>query len=295
MPIAALGNGVSLAYEVHGDLSNEVILPILGITDNITDWSAGLYTPFVEQGYCVVRHELRDSGLSTKFEVSGVPDLAAAQAQLAKGLLPEAAYTIHDVVEDVLLLMDFLGIQSANVVGYSYGGAVAQLLALHAPERINSLICLQASNYSPALPERTQKVLGAMIAACQPYAAEEEKVDAMKALRMATNGPVHAMNEAEALASAKTSVSRMYYPEGTTRLILSRLAMPPFHEGTRAIKSRSLVIHGTHDPIFPREHGEDLARRIPGAQLRFLDGAGHNHPLSLQPLIADAILAFLAP
>jgi pimeloyl-ACP methyl ester carboxylesterase len=43
----------------------------------------------------------------------------------------------------------------------------------------------------------------------------------------------------------------------------------------------TIEIH--HDPIFPRGHGEDIARRIPAARLVYLRGAGHNHPDSLIP------------
>ena len=79
MAQARLPNGVTLEYELHGDPSNPVIFVVLGITDNITDWPPSLYEPLVEAGYCVVRHELRDSGRSTKFESAGRPDLAKAK------------------------------------------------------------------------------------------------------------------------------------------------------------------------------------------------------------------------
>ena len=149
MTQARLSNGVSLAFEVHGDPANPVIFVILGITDNITDWPPGLHGPLVEAGYCVVRHELRDSGLSTKFEHAGRPDLAAAQEALARDDHPPAAYTIHDVADDAGLLLEHLEIRAACVVGYSFGAAVAQLLALKAPGAVAGLVCLQGSNYKP--------------------------------------------------------------------------------------------------------------------------------------------------
>ena len=142
MTQARLSNGVSLACEVHGDPADPVIFVILGITDNITDWPPGLHEPLVEAGYCVVRHELRDSGLSTKFEHAGRPDLATAQEALARGDLPTAAYTIHDVAEDAKLLLEYLDVRAACVVGYSFGAAVAQLLALKAPGTVDGLVCL---------------------------------------------------------------------------------------------------------------------------------------------------------
>ena len=82
MAQAKLSNGVQLEYEAHGKLTDPVIFVILGITDNITDWPPGLYKPLINAGYCVVRHELRDSGLSTKFDHLEPANLVAAKKSL---------------------------------------------------------------------------------------------------------------------------------------------------------------------------------------------------------------------
>lgn len=294
MAEVALPNGIDLAYEVHGDPSDPVILVILGITDNITDWPSGLYEPLVSNGHCVVRYELRDSGLSTKFENCGIPDLWAAKEQMDKGVLPSAPYTAHDMAEDARLLLEHLRIGSACVAGYSYGALVAQLLALDAPHAVSALVCLQGSTYNPALPPRSPDVEAAMFGATRIYETREEKVEAMINLRLATNGSVHALDPEEARDSAETSVSRMYYPEGTTRIILSRFATEPVHDRISGIACPALILHADEDPIFSIEHGEDMAARIPNARLSILRGAGHNHPLSLQPVIVERLLEFLS-
>ena len=294
MPHAELPNGVSLAYEIYGDLSDPVIFVILGITDNITDWPAGLYEPAVSNGYCVVCHELRDSGLSTKFDAHGPADLKAAREQLEAGRRPDAPYTAQDIAGDAGLLLKHLGISSACVVGYSFGAFVAQALALAAPETVRALVCLQGSNYDPALPPRSPGVEAALLGATLNYETRCEKVRAIIDLRMATNGSLHALDADEAHESAKTSVSRMYCPHGTGRIILSRLAAEPIHGKTGGIECPALILHGDEDPIFSMEHAEDMAARIPNARLCVLKGAGHNHPLSLQPIIADHIVKFVS-
>jgi len=131
-----------------------------------------------------------------------------------------------------------------------------------------------------------------MFAATVEYASRDESINAMKNLRLATNGTSVAMDHTEALASATTSVDRMYCPGGTARIVLSRFAIPPFHADTRKISCPTLVLHGDQDPIFSLEHGRDIASTIPGAELVVLVGAGHNHPLTLQPEIASHIAAF---
>ena len=292
MAKAGLPNGIELEYEVHGELSNPVILPILGVTDNITDWPAGLYEPLVDSGFCVIRHELRDSGFSTKFDAAGTPDLGAAQETLLQGEIPPSAYTMHDVAADTLALMEHLKIQHACVVGYSYGAAVAQLVALRAPKQVSSLVCLQGSNYNAALPPREARVNAAMAKATTRYDTVEESIEVMTELRLTANGSRHAMSSRQARTSAQTSVGRMFYPEGTARIVLSRMATRAFFEQTAEIICPTLILHADEDPIFALAHGEDMTARIPGSELVVLNGAGHNHPESLQPIIARHLLDF---
>jgi len=248
-------------------------MPILGITDNMSDWPDRFCAPFVEAGYCVVRHECRDMGLSTQMD--------------------DAHYVMEHIVDDVIALMDHLGIGAANFIGYSFGGAIAQLLALAVPNRAQSLVLLQSTNYNPSLPPRSAMVLESMNNACVQYPTAAEAVACIKAVRLACNGSVHAMTDDEAQRAAERSVARAYRPLGTTRMIEARKRTAPFYERLAAIRCPTLVLQGSDDPIFPRGHGEDIARRIPGARLVYLQGAGHNHPESLIPQMLESILGFL--
>jgi pimeloyl-ACP methyl ester carboxylesterase len=271
--LASLVNGVDLAYDVVGALSRPVVMPILGITDNITDWPDNLCEPFVEAGHCVVRHESRDMGWSTQMDGAG--------------------YVMEDIVDDVIALMDHLKIRAARFIGYSFGGAIAQLLALRAPERAQGMVLLQSTNYNPALPGRSAAVLEAMKKACVQYPTIPQAVAAIKTVRLACNGSEHAMSSDEAQRSAELSVARAYRPLGTTRMIEARQRTSPFYERSAAIRCPTLVLQGSEDPIFPPGHGEDIVGRIPDARLVYLQGAGHNHPQSLIPQMVDSILGFL--
>jgi pimeloyl-ACP methyl ester carboxylesterase len=271
--LALLENGVALAYDVIGALSQPVVMPILGITDNMTDWPDRLCVPFVEAGYCVVRHESRDMGWSTQMD--------------------GAQYAMEHIVADTLALMDQLKIGAAHFIGYSFGGAIAQLLALTDPARARTLVLLQSTNYNPSLPARSSAVLAALNNASVEFATPAEAVAAIKAVRLACNGSVHAMSDAQAQSAAERSVARAYRPLGTARMIEARKRTAPFFERLTAITSPTLVLQGSDDPIFPRGHGEDIARRIQGARLEYMHGAGHNHPASLIAPMTESILAFL--
>jgi pimeloyl-ACP methyl ester carboxylesterase len=273
MKPATLPNGLELQYEVLGNPSRPVVMPILGITDNITDWPERFCDDLLDTGYCVVRHELRDMGLSSQ--------------------CPGVEYTIADIARDVVLLMDHLKIAQADLIGYSFGGAIAQVLALDAPERARRLVLLQSSNYDPSLPARSKAVEAAMAGACEIHDDREGDIEAIRLLRLVCGGSQHVMSDREARASAERSVARAYRPEGTARLIGARVRSAPFYHRLPEIRSRALVIQATEDPIFPLGHGEDIARRVPGALLTYLRGAGHSHPDSLHAEMLRAITDFL--
>jgi pimeloyl-ACP methyl ester carboxylesterase len=166
------------------------------------------------------------------------------------------------------------------------------LLALTAPNRARRLVLLQSSNYNPSSPARSAAVLESMNNACIEYPTVAEAVAAIKALRLACNGSAHTMSDEEAQKVAERSVARAYRPLGTARMIEARKRTTPFYERSAAIGCPTLVLQGSDDPIFPRGHGEDIARRIPGARLEYLQGAGHNHPASLIPQMLERILGF---
>jgi pimeloyl-ACP methyl ester carboxylesterase len=88
----------------------------------------------VERGYFVVRFDNRDVGLSKHWDEWGAPPLI--RRALALTLL---AYTLGDMGADAFGLLDHLKVESANLVGVSMGGMIAQTMALDEPGRVASL------------------------------------------------------------------------------------------------------------------------------------------------------------
>jgi pimeloyl-ACP methyl ester carboxylesterase len=80
-----------------------------------------------EQGLFVIRFDQRDTGLSTWVDFA------------------EAPYTLMDMAQDIVGLLDALKIEKAHIVGYSTGGLIAQLLAIYFPKRVLSLSLLMTS------------------------------------------------------------------------------------------------------------------------------------------------------
>src|SRR5579871_5569250 len=120
-------NGITIAYESFGPTDRETILFIMGTGTQLTAWPLELCQELVKRGYRVVIYDNRDIGLSTKFDAAGVPDVKAViEARLA-GKPSPLPYSLDDMANDAVGLLDALNIKKAHIVGASMGGMIAQL------------------------------------------------------------------------------------------------------------------------------------------------------------------------
>src|SRR4051794_3372451 len=124
-------NGVELCTEAFGDQSDPPILLIMGAGASMLWWEEGFCRMLADGGRRVIRYDHRDTGRSVTYE-PGRP-----------------GYTGADLVADAAGVLDAYGIDAANLVGVSAGGAFAQLLALDYGERVLSLVLISTSPATP--------------------------------------------------------------------------------------------------------------------------------------------------
>jgi 3-oxoadipate enol-lactonase len=178
-------------------------------------------------------------------------------------------FTIADLAEDALVVLDALDWRSAHVMGISLGGMVAQELALRHPERVSTLAlgCTYAGGDGSTLAApgpiamfngmNSGDVDTAMRAAYEAnfspaYTADEAHFDPFKAAALAVRVPVPVvMRQAQAAFVHDTSAR------------LGELQMP------------TLVLHGTADQMIRPSNGKHLAGLIPEARLHMFPGVGH--------------------
>ena len=284
-------NGITIAYESFGPTDRETILLIMGNGAQLTAWPVELCEELVKRGYRVIIYDNRDVGLSTKFVESGVPDTKAViEARMAgkPSLLP---YTLDDMANDAVGLLNALGIKKAHIVGVSMGGMIAQLMAADHPEHTLSLTSIMSTSGNPAVPFPAKPEVLAQIPPRAPEGDPEAIIaSAVKMVRVLA-GPVYPPDEKRIRDMVVRSMKRSDDRAGMARHnALSALGL---FEDRRAklktIKVPTVVVHGAEDPLVSVEGGKDTARNIPGAELRILDGMGHDLPIPLVGAIADAI------
>lgn len=128
-------NGISIAYESYGEEQDEAILLIQGTGAQLTAWPAELCQQLSAQGYRVIRFDNRDSGMSSKLDTLSMPDWPAIFPPIGSCDISKLPYSLQDMAKDAIGLLDALHIDKAHMVGASMGGAIAQLIAIHFPER----------------------------------------------------------------------------------------------------------------------------------------------------------------
>lgn len=146
-------NGIELAYQIVGPDGAEPLLFIQGVGGVTPTEPDSLSMALADEGFQVILFDNRDSGTSTHMNEAGMPDFEAIQQAMADGEAPPVAYSLDDMANDVIGLLDALGIERAHIVGGSLGGMIAQILAADHPERVTTLTLISSTTGNPMLAQ----------------------------------------------------------------------------------------------------------------------------------------------
>jgi len=275
-------NEIDIEYETFGDPQSPPLLLIMGLGAQMISWEDDFCSQLAGRGFHVIRFDNRDSGLSTRMEAAGPPDMAAALSGN-----PQPAYRLDDMAADAVGLLDALGIEAAHVVGASMGGYIAQLVAINHPDRALSLTSIMSGpNTAEGVPPTPE---GAAVLVLKPPATREDRIELAMSIRRVLVGSADPFDEAFERARATRAVDRAYYAVGTGRQLVAVIAAEPRLERLKKLRAPTLVIHGKDDVLVPVENGRMVAAAVPGARLLEIDGMGHDLPRRVWPQVLDAI------
>lgn len=289
MPKAA-ANNISIEYELFGDASHPTILLIMGLGMQMIAWPEPFCRELAAQGFQVIRYDNRDTGFSTKFDGARSPGVPALLIRSLLRLPIRVPYTLRDMADDAIGLLDQVGIPTAHIVGASMGGMIAQNLAASFPTRVRSLTSIMSTSGHRSLPG-ADPLVSRHIFRSRPTNGDREAVIAhnVRALEL-IGSPAYPVDEETRREMASASFDRCYYPAGFIRHVGAIVEDGDRRKRLARITSPTLVIHGREDPLVPLPGGIDTANHIPGARLEVIDGMGHNLPASLWPRLIDMIV-----
>ena len=182
----------------------------------------------------------------------------------------EAPFTIAELAADALGLLEALDPPSVDVLGFSMGGMVAQELALAAPQRLRSLVLASTSaggaRSAHTAPEVLERLGGAMSSG-----------DREAALRAAweVNTAKPYSDDADAYERFCAIGAERRVDMAVVLLQMRAIAEHDASERLAALRTPTLVLHGTQDMMVPLANASALADAVPGARLALMEGAGH--------------------
>jgi pimeloyl-ACP methyl ester carboxylesterase len=267
-------NGLELAAEAFGDPADVPVLLIMGGGASMLWWPREFCERLANRGRYVIRYDQRDSGHSTKF---------------AEG---DAGYTLDDLSDDTMRVLDEFEIPAAHLVGMSLGGIVAQLAALEYPSRVLSLTVIESSpvgvdtSHLPPSSETYRKHMAAAEEA--DWSDREQAIAFMVEESRVIAGTAHPFAEAD----VRKFIEADYDRAGgySTLSNFSWQGGEKWRGRLHELQAPLLVIHGTADPVYPIEHGVAYSDAVPGANLVRLEGGGHElHPADWDTIISAIV------
>ncbi|MFW9972533.1 MAG: alpha/beta fold hydrolase [Candidatus Odinarchaeota archaeon] len=284
----AKANNIEIEYETFGDPSSKPLLLIMGLGAQMIRWDIEMCERLAELGFYVIRFDNRDVGLSTKFDEAGEPDLIKLFMAAQRGEKVEAPYTLNDMADDAVGLLDALNIEKAHICGASMGGMIAQVIAYRHPSRVLSLTSIMSSTGNPDLPQPKPQALQVLL---KPVPEGRDAIieDGINRLRI-IHGSGFPFDEDKARKLVEASYDRSNYRPGFARQMAAILATGNRKSALGSIKVPTLVIHGKDDPLMPDEGGRDTAEAIPGAELQIIEGMGHSIPIEVWPRVLKAFV-----
>jgi pimeloyl-ACP methyl ester carboxylesterase len=282
-------NGINIAYESFGKVDDPVIILISDAGASLVSWPLELCQRISRGGFRVIRFDNRDVGMSTHLDSLGQPDWAALGPFIKTCNKAPLPYTIMDMANDVVGLMDGLNITKAHMVGAAMGGAIAQTMAINFSNRVLSLTTIDASSGDPNLPGPTPMASYTM-STPPPTSTDNETLVGYLLNFYRSLGSIDP--DVVLRERATSHINRGWYPAGTERQIAAFTIADNCdrRKELQKIEVPTIVIHGDVDPLVSPEAANQLAGAITGSELYMINGMGHDLSLRFIVPISDLIL-----
>ncbi|MFF5438551.1 alpha/beta fold hydrolase [Streptomyces achromogenes] len=273
---AALPSGIRICYRDFGDKAGPAILLLAGMGEDLTFWTDSFFGSLAARGFRVVAIDNRDAGQST-FVAAPPPALWRQIAARPRG----DAYTLADMAQDAVGVLDCLGISRVHLVGRSMGGMIAQTVAAAAPERVLSLTSVYSTTGAKKVGRPALSTI--RLLAAPPARTRTAAVRAHLRLTRHIAGTGYPIDDAAEAAIAAHGWDRSAGDPaaGVARQIQAIQRSGDRTAQLRTITAPTLVINGDRDLLVDPSGGEATVKAIRSAQHVVIPGMGHHIPEAL--------------
>ena len=263
MPFVHATDGTRIHYEVTGKSGATPVLMIQGLGASKNAWN------------------LQRIAMATRFRIISFDNRGAGRSDK-----PTEPFTLEQMADDALAVLDAAGIETAHVVGASMGGVISQIVAVKYPHRVRSLtlVCTACRNH----PWRQE-----LLQSWAKTAEEKGMIEVGKEAAQWVMSPrsfrrlVPAftwMGPLAALRPRHSFVSQIDAILNTREDLVDQLS---------TITAQTMVIVGNQDILTPRGDSEEIAERIPNAELVVISGAAHGLMMEHSSTFNKILIEFL--
>jgi pimeloyl-ACP methyl ester carboxylesterase len=239
----------------------------MGLGCRADDWGEVFPARLAEQ-YRVIRFDNRGAGASSK---------------------PSVSWTLEDMADDALRVLDAEGVGAAHVVGISMGGMISQLIALDHPARCKSLVLMSTHAGGSEVIAPTSEAF----ALFQPPRGTTAEQIMRLSVRVLT-APGFAKKNPESVEALVRYAVEQPTPRRAFSTQLQAIFASDRAQRLQDIRVPTLVLHGDSDSLIPDGNGRLLAQRIPGAELEIVPTCGHMPTWEAPDAVSRRVLEFLA-
>ena len=263
MPFVSATDGTRIHYEVTGKPGATPVLMIQGLGASKNAWN------------------LQRIAMATRFRIISFDNRGAGRSDK-----PTVPFTLEQMAEDAIAVLDAAGIETAHVVGASMGGVISQIVAVKYAHRVRSLtlVCTACRNH----PWRQE-----LLQSWAKTAEEKGMIEVGKEAAQWVMSPrsfrrlVPAftwMGPLAALRPRHSFVSQIHAILNTREDLVDQLS---------TITAPTMVIVGNQDILTPRGDSEEIAERIPNAELVVISGAAHGLMMEHSSTFNKILIEFL--
>lgn len=261
MATIAIGDA-ELYYESHGNGEPVILVPGLG--GNASFWAPQI--AHFARDYRVLTFDHRGVGASTPSRIR---------------------YSVEQMADDVVKLMDALGLERAALVGHSTGGCIGAVIAIEHPGRLTGLVMSSSWTTADAYFSRLFAMRRAVL--------ERQGIEAyVRSGSLFQYPPWWIAQNADALAAAEARAIANFPPP---EIVVSRIEAILAYDRTSDLGRIDIpvLVHAPRDDaITPPYFSQALHERIPGSQLHVIERGGHFCPHTVPDEFRASVLPFLA-
>ena len=263
---------IELEYETFGFPDDPTVICLPGLGNQLLLFAEEFCHACVDRGFHVIRMDNRDAGLSTL-------------------TTDDDEYTLDDMADDVIAVLDDAGVDDAVVLGVSLGGMIAQATAIRHPDRTRALVSIMSTTGERDYGVPTE---AAMAALTRPAAEsiEEQIAQDLEARTIWSNPDWFDPDLMRAYFAS--CYERAWVPGASTRQFEAVMRSGSRADGLRELAMPALVVHGGADTLITPSGGERTAELIRDAELLLIEELSHDFVYQIWPTVIEGVTTLTA-